>query len=347
MADTTSSANKKNEACDSQNPKWVIPYIDQPLSFWNIIADYLGDHIQEIYFPAPGRLIPSGRPEMPEKHLQNFLGWDRLSKNVLLNPIYLPCPVSQLAESVIDQLHRLSEQYGIARATVTNVHLAGEIRARLPHFTLTASVLADIYTPHQIMTIMDIFDGIVASSRIMRNIPALQSLRRAFPGRIRLIVNEGCLPGCVERSQHFFEMANPKMGTPTYLLCEKLLEKHPWMRLTGAWVLPQHLYFYAGIVDEWKLAGRSRLQNPADYLFVLGSYIRKQPLYPNQIGGGPSSILEPIEISEPFFRQTLQCTHQCDICQVCRNYWADGFRYPISRFIQPGYPPSPNQTDTI
>lgn len=69
-------------------------------------------------------------------------------------------------------------------------------------------------------------------------------------------------------------------------LCDETLEKQPWLRFTGAWVLPQHLHFYDGLYDDLKLAGRVTLKNPADYRRVLDAYVHKKPLTPDKIGGG-------------------------------------------------------------
>jgi hypothetical protein len=151
----------------------------------------------------------------------------------------------------------------------------------------------------------------------MRDLDALEALRAAFPGRIRLIVNEACLPGCPYRVQHFHEMgagfARPES------LCGELLAREPWMRLTGAWVLPQHLHLFDAVADEWKLAGRVTLRDAPTYRKVLGAYIHRWPLAPHEIGGGPASPLEPIEIDESFYARTLRCGHRCHECGECRE----------------------------
>ena len=97
------------------------------------------------------------------------------------------------------------------------------------------------------------------------------------------------------------------------------------MRLTGAWVLPQHLYLYDGIYDELKLAGRVTLRDPKKYITALDAYLHRKPLPPNEIGGGPASVLEPIEITEEFFAQTLHCRHQCYTCTICRDYYQTAY----------------------
>jgi hypothetical protein len=164
------------------------------------------------------------------------------------------------------------------------------------------------------------FDTIVPSNRIIRNISQLKTLRKAFQGNIRLIVNEACLSSCVYRAQHFYEMSRKEIINPLSL-CTDFLELKPWMRLTGGWILPQHLFFYQGLFDEIKLAGRVTLQNPNRYYNTLDSYIFSKPMQPHQIGAGPASVNIPIEVNSDFFKYTLYCDKDCQKCNVCNDYW--------------------------
>ncbi len=300
--------------------KWVVPYIDQPLSFWDEIAQDFRDDIKEVYFPLPGDLLGSGRPPQPARHLEDFLARSLLGRSVLINPITLPGPVGQLAPAIIERLRELTGRFQVSSVTVSNPELAERIREALPGLSITASVLMDIAHPRQVLMLHGVLDGLVPSGRIMRNLPALRELRAAFRGRIRLIVNESCIPDCPYRTQHFYEMARCRVvppGTP----CAALLERTPWLRLTGTWVLPQHLHFYRGVYDELKLAGRVTLRNPGDYVRVLRAYTRGDPLSPHEIGGGPASVLDKMLVSEALFAQTLSCSKQCHDCRICRDYY--------------------------
>ena len=308
-----------NAAAVPSSPKWAIPYIDQPIEFWQDLAVRFGSSIAEVYFPWPEILIGSGRSPLPRDHLASFLRDSPFPRALLLNPVVLPEPVGPLAPRVVSAVRRLDDQFGLASVTVTDLLLGRAIRQALPHLSITASVLADIHQPYQLLALDGICDTLVVASRSLRDLPALQALRLAFPGRLRLIVNEGCLPGCPYRSQHFYEMA---AGFPLpRSLCQSLLDQHPWLRLTGAWVLPQHLHLYDGLYDDLKLAGRVTLADPEKYRRVLGAYVRREPLGPHEIGGGPAAPLQPLEIPEAFFAHTLSCGKRCDRCDICRTYY--------------------------
>ena len=298
---------------------WVIPYIDQPVSFWEQVADTFQGHIKEIYFPLPGNIVPSGRPVQPAQHLEALMNSSLFPLTVLINPIILPRPAEKIAPSIIEVLQRLDEKNGLTCATVSNLMLAEKIKEALPELSLTASVLMDIYQSHQALMLNGIFDNLVPASRIMRDISALKTLKDSFSGKIRLIVNEACLSACPFRLQHFFEMGSDLKYPES--LCSEILARYPWMRLTGAWVLPQHLHFYEEIYDDLKIAGRVTLKDPDDYLIVLDAYVHGKQLSPDRIGGGPASVQEPIEISEAFFSRTLTCGYQCDKCNLCQDYY--------------------------
>jgi collagenase-like PrtC family protease len=299
--------------------RWSLPYIDQPLSFWNEIETELGSHVAHVYFPLPGGIIGSGRPPQADDHLEEFLRDSHVAKAVLLNAVTLPRPVNEVAPAVIEALRRLAGEFGIREAVVVDLLLARRVRDALPDLSLTASVLMEISEPYQARLLAGVCDTLVPASRVVRDLPALQALRRAFSGRIRLLVNEACLPGCPFRTQHFHEMAS---GVPEpKSLCVESLQTEPWLRLTGSWVLPQHLHHYDGIYDELKLAGRVTLQDPAKYKHVVRSYVKRLPLRPDEIGGGPASVLEPIEMSDELFAYTLTCGRRCHECTRCPDYY--------------------------
>jgi hypothetical protein len=134
------------------------------------------------------------------------------------------------------------------------------------------------------------------------------------------MVNESCLPDCLYRTQHFYEMSDRVIRFPESL-CRETLEEYPWLVLTGSWILPQHLRFFEGVYDEIKLDGRVSLNKPEKFNEVLKSYIFKTSLSPDKIGGGPAYVRFPIEISDTFYQTTLECDKKCMTCNFCRDYF--------------------------
>lgn len=305
-------------------PRWVIPYVDQPVGFWEHIAEEFGDAVREVYFPLPGGIAGSGRPPQPDEHLQDFLRWGGLGRAVLINPVVLPAPLAELAPRLLDALRRLAGEHGVTSVTVADLALARLIRKHLPEYQITASTLMEVADARSAAELNGICDHLVPASGIMRDLPTLKTIRRAFAGRIRLLVNESCLSRCAFRTEHFRQMASAHRNPAS--LCEALLAREPWQRITGSFVLPQHLHFYDGFFDDLKLAGRVTLRNEGDYFRVLRAYVHRRPLPPHAIGGGPASVLDATPIAESFYRRTLHCGHRCAGCTLCHDYDQEAHR---------------------
>ena len=302
-----------------QHP-WLLPYIDQPAEFWRELSHAHPSRIKGVYFPLPDAPCGSGRPLQPHRHMEAFLTQTAVDKHVLINPLVLPGPIGENGPPIVDRMAQLVEEYGVTGATIADLRLAEMIRRRLPQLELTASVVMDIHQPHQALMLEGLCDVLVPATRIVRSLRRLQDLRRAFAGRLRLLVNEACLPGCPFRSQHFFEMATAV--EPPESLCGDLLARQPWLRLLGAWVLPQHLTWFDDLVDEYKVAGRVTLREPADYRRVCDAYVQRTALWPHEIGGGPASVLDRWMVPDDLYAETLVCEQQCHRCDLCRRFAA-------------------------
>jgi len=298
---------------------WVIPYVDLDLSFWEEIADRFRAHVKEVYFPMPSGMVASGRGRQPDRFMETFLRYAPLSKTVLVNPIVLDRPADEIAPRALDALKQLQDEFGVSSVTVANLALARRIREGCPDFKITASILMGIARPAQVLMVRDYIDAITPDNSLVRDLRGLRRLREAFSGEIRLIVNEACIPGCPYRTQHFYEMGYGDFYPQS--LCQQMLDEHPWLRLTGAWILPRHLVHYEGLYDSLKLAGRVTLRDRARYLTVLSAYIHREEILPGDIGGGPASVLEAIDIPDELFEVILSCDKNCHACSVCRDYY--------------------------
>lgn len=301
---------------------FIIPYIDQDIKFWQRISELYSENVREVYFPISDKYVGSGRPRQPDFYLTEFLESRILPASILINPIVLPLPVDEISKRIIDKLEYYLADYNIVGVTLTNLTLARIIKRRFPNLKLTASTLMEIHNEQQLVMLDEVFDNLVPSTRVLRDIKTIRKLREGFKGKIRIMVNESCLSSCVYRTQHFYEMSNSEITFPESL-CNKLLEKSPWLRLTGGWILPQHLYLFDGLYDEIKLSGRVSLQKPERYSRVLESYLFKKPLYPHEIGGGPASVNIPLKITADFYKYTLTCSKNCSTCSVCSDYWTE------------------------
>lgn len=334
------------ENVPKRKEKWSVPYIDQPPAFWDRVYKEFGERIQGVYFPMPGDIIASGRPVQASQHLNTFLSENTYQKILTINPVVLPNQVEKTGPLIIKEIEKLIKKINIQEITLSNVLLGEVIKKEFPDISLTASTLLDIRDPVQLVMIDNIFDKVVPSGKILRDLKALKKLRNAYHGKIRLLVNEACIPGCVHRMQHFYEMGLRDIKHPESL-CNEMLLKNPWLRLTGAWILPQFLNLYDGLFDECKLAGRISLQDPERYLHVLSHYLEEKDLSPHEIGGGPASPYAPMDISRAFFEHTLHCNHLCNECNYCKDYWNARMTKNEGRKQNPFNPRKKGTTNTI
>lgn len=299
---------------------FIIPYIDQNDRFWQKLSGLYQEQIKEVYFPIIDEQIATGRPRQPDTNLKRFLESKILPVSVLINPVILVRPVEEISDRIFRMLEYYLANYNLVGATLTNLTIATKIKENFPDLNLTASTLMEIYNEQQLVMLNDVFDSIVPSTRIIRDLKALRVLRKDYTGTIRLMVNESCLSSCVFRTQHFYEMSNPEITYPNSL-CNYLLEHKPWLKLTGGWILPQHLFLFNGLYDEIKLSGRISLQQPDRYFKVIDSYINGKALQPHEIGGGPASVNIPMDIETNFYKYTLTCKKNCTTCSKCVDYW--------------------------
>jgi hypothetical protein len=310
---------KTTRAAARPSQSWSLPYIDQPVDFWRRIKDRFGPAVESVYFPMPGHIIGSGRPQLPSRHLQAFLESGVMERTLLLNPSVLVHPLRQIQRKLLQSLKELHESIGLTEIIVTNVKLAQLLRPAFPDVEIVASVLMDVGSPAQILYLGNSFDALVPSGRVMRDMRALRALKKAFPGRIRFMVNETCLPECVMRNQHTYETA---VSQNFSRYCNEVIRARPWMALLVNMVLPEHLHLYDEIADGYKLVGRNSLRNPQDYMHVLTAYVERTPIPWDKLEDySPTSTFDDLEITEEFFKRTLFCSRNCTECEYCREYY--------------------------
>ncbi|OQX17009.1 MAG: hypothetical protein BWK76_10900 [Desulfobulbaceae bacterium A2] len=111
---------------------------------------------------------------------------------------------------------------------------------------------------------------ITLDRELNRDLPRLAEVaagcRRDFPHlRLELLANEGCLPHCLCKAAHdgCIDMINaglaPELSEPLNreLGCIRAFGHEPWRLLTSPWIRPQDRDFYLGLVDGFKICGRT------------------------------------------------------------------------------------------
>lgn len=299
---------------------WAIPYFDQPLEFWKTLQAEFAEKIREVYFPLDwSRAGAGGDLSQPWAHLRELLDIGTVPLAAVVESPMGPQFVPQIGARIVDQLVSLYEHYGIVAVTLSDLRLAEMARPRLPALRFTASSLMDIAEPEQVPALQGLFDVLLPAPRLLRCPDRLSAVRAAFPGRIRLVVNEGSPGPCRDSREDATEAVPQRAEVPS--LCSDPLEQEPWRSLTEAWILPQHLDLVDSLGDEFALAGRMAFAAPEEYRRILHAYVSRTALWPHEIGGGLAWPLPRVPVARAIFTRMLHCDQDCGWCSICRRTW--------------------------
>jgi collagenase-like PrtC family protease len=303
----------------------AVPYNHDP-ALVEALAP-LAEHVHDVYFAASPAVVGSGRHRLdaarPRTYLDGIRGLMReleplgIEGNVLVNPTCLgdayhdPTPILRhLAE-----LH----EAGVSTVTLTDLNLATLVRRHLPELEISASTSALVNSAVKAMLWRDLcgVDDICPDRDVNKRPAVLRAIRRAAPdARIRLLVNDHCLPDCALRMQCMNSIAhNSPTWARSYLKwCLGVKHREPWVIYSNSMLVPANLAFYEsrGLVDIVKIQGR---QAPTDYIVALAEhYLTDSPVY------DPFDESETFGLEEPHgvFATVSRCARNCNDCNIDR-----------------------------
>ena len=290
---------------------WSIPYIDQPLDFWETLLMKFRGEICEVYFPLE---ISSSEAELTTKsfiYLEELLESKIVPMAAIVNSHKGPNQIEQKKEKIIDQLLKLGESYRLKTVTLSDLRLAEMIRKQIPNLHLVAHYLSNIIDQAYIKMLGDLFDILIPPIHFIGFPDRLCSIRDVFPGRILLIVNE-------------FDPNNSNMYSKNLIdgeSCSQFIwsEQNQFMCRPGTFILPQHIDHFEPFVDEFKLSDKFILFEPEKYMKILNAYVSRTALWPHEIGEKNDPSLANSLVPLKVFQYTLNCNHVCDHCSVCKR----------------------------
>jgi hypothetical protein len=168
-------------------------------------------------------------------------------------------------------------------------------------------------------------DIFVVPPDLNRDWKVLKHIRQAFPGKIGIIVNEGCIFHCPFWSVRFNSAVCGQVGT-CILYCKDRIKNEPWHKYASPWIRPQDLCIYKnlGISNFYLLAD---LTNPKRIRRNVQKYL-------DESYDGP--IEDLLDLNSPVaqaqgnkifchtldrFLQGTQCYgHDCISCGYCSTY---------------------------
>jgi collagenase-like PrtC family protease len=302
----------------------ALPYNHDPRLVDAI--DAFSEAVEEFYFAANPKIVASGRHRLPGvnsgvflRHIRELitrLGPLGIRANVLVNPACLgegytdPQPILRhLAE-----LHEI----GVGMVTLTDLNLATLVRRHIPELLISASTTALINSAVKAMLWRDLCDvDDICPDRDVNKRPAiLRAIRRAVPkARVRLLVNDHCLPDCALRMQCMNSIAHNSPTWPQNFLqwCSSVKHDQPWVIYSNSMIVPANLRFYEsrGLIDLVKIQGR---QAPTEYIVALAEhYLSDARIYdPFDSSSEDHALEEPAGV----FETVTRCARNCNDCNI-------------------------------
>ena len=318
------SASKKfGKAFLDTGLKLSLPFNHDPDWVDCIVTDY-APYVESVYAPLPPSVHPTlynwrgGDPDRYEDTflaLKERLGGAGIMTNIVLNAD-APDPLH------FDPLFAFLEKHLDTRwmsATVNNVILARELRRRWPELQLYSSVTSDVSSINEasFWRWEAGVNGVTAAQILTKKTGMLKRIR-AMGLSVRLVVNNGCLPACPFRHQHwtivYGSAFDRNMATKSLdeirTNCTAVRRNAMWL-LWQSQIVPADLPRYTGIMDIVKIEGRSRLT--PNLIELADAYIamesRQHPDY---------GYIEPPEALE----RLNTCDRNCQECRWCPEIFA-------------------------
>ena len=326
LAERRISAPAGRAASDRERPlarRLALPYNHDP-GLVDLIED-LAPHVNDLYFAASPTVVGSGRHRLELVRPRDFvseigvlverIGPLGIKANVLVNPACLDDGYHD-ATPILGHLAALQE-VGVSTVTVTDLNLATLIRRHLPELEISASTTALVNSAVKAALWRELCDvDDICPDRDVNKRPAtLMAIKRAAPrARIRLLVNDHCLPDCALRMQCMNSIAhNSPTWAQSYLKwCLGIKHEQPWVIYSNSMLVPANLAFYEkrGLVDIVKIQGR---QASSDYIAALARhYLTDSRVY------DPFDAAEGHELEEPegVFETVSRCARNCHECNL-------------------------------
>ena len=233
------------------------------------------------------------------KH-NNFEYWKKLISYSLekgCDFIYLlnsPRPLDITNPNFTNQLERLEKlltelkTIGVNKLRVASVQLMTYIGKHYKDFNVLASTSLEYKTIWEYQNLIHFHPEIrqiVPSHDVNKNFKMLSNLRNSYPNiEIELMVNEGCLQGCPNRTLHetidvdvLSIINNEESLSSLYCtsICNDIMHKYPIKSLViGNLIFPWDISEYSKIgINKFKLVGRD------GYLDNFQYYIKSYKLY--------------------------------------------------------------------
>ena len=279
--------------------------------------------VKEIYTPFDSKLF--GTPRVSKHEITSetifailpLVQETNTSINILLNPIVRPEKYYTL--SGLKELENLIKPFiekEIFDYTIGDMPLAIHLKNIFPEIKIHISATANINSLERAgywVENVNVHEICVDTSK-NKDIEFLKSLRSYTGCRIKIIVNESCLPNCPMVDAHRTTISlgiYPEQDINYTDVCQNIKNKQPWYIYSSGCITPKALYtFYQGVIDTVKFVGRQR--STTDNIGVILHYLDKDN--ENYFSLKNSPVKESLGV----FQKVSNCDKKCLACKYCK-----------------------------
>ncbi|MEW6556052.1 MAG: U32 family peptidase [Elusimicrobiota bacterium] len=267
--------------------KFAIPFCGS-LKLTEKILNTGKDKIDCVYFDLNFRYLGSGREQSGYfgilrsnkekkkwlkdfdariKELINELHRRNIKAYGLVNQLVFTYEQTKRFNEIKRYLNRIKD-IGLDRLVVANP-FALKI-AKDCNYDVELSVNALVQEPIQLELLLQLFPNIKSmcvQREWNRNIDLIKQVKEQYKLEIKILVNEGCLPYCPYRIEHFslmgllpYQLKDERAAVSVlqkYGFCYWVHRKTPVYSLMSPFIRPEDIKLYEGIADVCKISGRT------------------------------------------------------------------------------------------
>lgn len=336
-----------------------IPYNNDFKGTTYLIKKYKNE-IDEVYFAPNPQIIGSGRGEKSNEYYDEYIKElikeahrNNVKANMVINPIGYSEKYADKNEmnKIIDYVSMYSNIYSLDYVTLTNPILAKALSKSVRDTKLVASVNMFISNYESVRKAKQLgLSEIYIDRDRNRDLKFIKNIKESFPEmKIRIMLNEGCLPNCLFRISHFDCLAilkdDEEIGKYNNqhfeLGCHESYNADKSLFLKTPIIRPEELKYYDGIADKFKLVGRTtstRINEMRLRAYIERSYdgdfgiFSDNPSFRKVMTEQKISIQNK-KISDEFAASRFDCTKDCNVCQRCKTEFDNAVEYKKNREI--------------
>lgn len=333
---------------DNNLKRLSIPYNNDFKGTMELLKKYK-HYIKEIYFPVNPQIIGSGRGGANHQYYDEFIKAlivrareYNIKSNMIINPIGMSEIFADQNQytKILNYIDFLANVFSLDYITVTNPILAKSIREIASSVKVVASVNMFINSFEGIKKAMQLgIQEFYIDRESNWDIEFIKSVKENFKNiKMRVMLNEGCIPNCVFRVSHF-DCVGLMQSEEKFHEFRRYEDKHRTMGCYASYmndlslilkttmIRPEELKYYTPYVETFKVAGRTTPTNinemrikaygegtyKGDFGLLIDNGIVKKALDVKEV------FIFNESFPQDYIERKFNCRKMCTTCGYCES----------------------------